>query len=334
MNKRISDLLDGYEDNRVELFGDTPLSSARIKELTMKRITRKKNLLPRILGTLAAAAACVGLIFLAGLAAGVPRENGPQADVPGMGGSQGDISGTGSDTGTKSSGNIGDERPGDGCGGTLPGDFEPKLRLNGTYYRWAGLSVSSPLPYQDENGNLRLRTYLPEGFEEAGEISVISHIIEALPEELEMQAGFEASGTVYANPERPAVVYVLMTTDWFEDSYVRFTADYYQSGLIRFEGQLYWFAMGMREESEHLRALPEGCVSAGTLHIVDKDLIPANNLEINLRGDCYDHSLEGREIFRDPADDSVIYLYEEQYWREGSYPMWVECRLWTDVSDQ
>ena len=43
MKKRISDLLDGYEDGSVELSGGTPLSPARIKELTMNKITPKKN---------------------------------------------------------------------------------------------------------------------------------------------------------------------------------------------------------------------------------------------------------------------------------------------------
>ena len=33
MKKRISDLLDGYEDGSVELSGGTPLSPARIKEI-------------------------------------------------------------------------------------------------------------------------------------------------------------------------------------------------------------------------------------------------------------------------------------------------------------
>ena len=44
MKKRISDLLDEYGDGRVELSADTPLSSARIKELTMNKIepNRKK----------------------------------------------------------------------------------------------------------------------------------------------------------------------------------------------------------------------------------------------------------------------------------------------------
>ncbi len=43
MNRRISDLLDAYRDDSVELSGNTPLSSARIKELTMNKINGTKT---------------------------------------------------------------------------------------------------------------------------------------------------------------------------------------------------------------------------------------------------------------------------------------------------
>lgn len=62
MKKRISDLLDGYGDGRVELSGDTPLSSARIKELTMSKIApnqKKPARWPARLLTAAAIAAAL-----------------------------------------------------------------------------------------------------------------------------------------------------------------------------------------------------------------------------------------------------------------------------------
>ncbi len=62
MKKRISDLLDGYEDGSVELSGGTPLSPARIKELTMNKITPKKNKLYRLPVRLLAAAAIVAAL--------------------------------------------------------------------------------------------------------------------------------------------------------------------------------------------------------------------------------------------------------------------------------
>lgn len=68
MKKRISDLLDGYEDGSVELTGDTPLSPARIKELTMNRITPKQNKLRRLPVRLLAAAAIVAALTASALA--------------------------------------------------------------------------------------------------------------------------------------------------------------------------------------------------------------------------------------------------------------------------
>ena len=41
MKRRISDILDHYSDSSVELNNSTPLSSDRIKELTMSKITKK-----------------------------------------------------------------------------------------------------------------------------------------------------------------------------------------------------------------------------------------------------------------------------------------------------
>lgn len=63
MNKRISDLLDHYADESVDLAGDSPLSSARIKELTMNKITEeKKPRLRRLPVRVAAAAAVVAAL--------------------------------------------------------------------------------------------------------------------------------------------------------------------------------------------------------------------------------------------------------------------------------
>ena len=62
MKKRISDLLDGYEDSGVELSGDTPLSSARIKELTMSKIAPNKKKITRWPVRLLAAAAIVAAL--------------------------------------------------------------------------------------------------------------------------------------------------------------------------------------------------------------------------------------------------------------------------------
>ena len=68
MKKRISDLLDGYEDGSVELSGGTPLSPARIKELTMNRITPKQTKLHRLPVRLLAAAAIVATLTVSAFA--------------------------------------------------------------------------------------------------------------------------------------------------------------------------------------------------------------------------------------------------------------------------
>ena len=70
MNKRISDLLDTYRDDSIEVSGETPFSSARIKELTMKKIKEEKRPgLRRLPVRIAAAAAVVAVLTVSALAA-------------------------------------------------------------------------------------------------------------------------------------------------------------------------------------------------------------------------------------------------------------------------
>lgn len=70
MKKRISDLLDAYEDDSVELSGGTPLSSARIKELTMEKIneSKKPSQLRRLPVRIAAVAAVIVLLTVSAFA--------------------------------------------------------------------------------------------------------------------------------------------------------------------------------------------------------------------------------------------------------------------------
>ena len=69
MRKRISDLLDACQDDSVELSGNTPLSSARIKEMTMNKITPKKKKLYRLPARLLAAAAIAAALTASAFAA-------------------------------------------------------------------------------------------------------------------------------------------------------------------------------------------------------------------------------------------------------------------------
>ena len=221
-----------------------------------------------------------------------------------------------------------------GCADEFPGGIDPVLRVNGELYHWYGVSLMSSGDFEMlEDGSFRWHTYLPEGYEPVGEVSSVT---ESTPtEELQIQAGIPFTGTVYTNPEAPLVVYARLSSEyraeghvpWVED-YVRFVSGDYQPGLIRLDGKLYWFAVGQDKYSERVEELPEGCVSAGTIRNIVWDRLPANELEANDIRDSYNKSLWGREVFRDPADSSVIYFAEEQYWSGGHCPAWRACHLW------
>ena len=70
MNTRISDLLDAYQDDSVELSNQTPLSSQRIKELTMNKITGTKPVkrVTRFTIRLLAAAAVIAALTVSAMA--------------------------------------------------------------------------------------------------------------------------------------------------------------------------------------------------------------------------------------------------------------------------
>ena len=69
MKRRISDLLDGYQDSSVELTCGTPLSSERIRELTMSKINRKEKKSKRIGFRLLAVAAMIATMVVTAVAA-------------------------------------------------------------------------------------------------------------------------------------------------------------------------------------------------------------------------------------------------------------------------
>ena len=69
MKRKISEILDGYADQSIELEHGTPLSSQRIKELTMSKIERKEKKTKRIGFRLLAAAAVIATLTLTAVAA-------------------------------------------------------------------------------------------------------------------------------------------------------------------------------------------------------------------------------------------------------------------------
>lgn len=71
MKRRITDLLNGIQDDTVEISSETPLSPQRIKELTMSKINKEKKTTSgkRIVFRILVAAAAVSLMTLTALAA-------------------------------------------------------------------------------------------------------------------------------------------------------------------------------------------------------------------------------------------------------------------------
>lgn len=69
MKRRISDMLDDIQDQTVEMENSTPLSSQRIKELTMSKITGKQKKGKRIVFRLLVAAATIATLTMTAFAA-------------------------------------------------------------------------------------------------------------------------------------------------------------------------------------------------------------------------------------------------------------------------
>ena len=169
-------------------------------------------------------------------------------------------------------------------------------------------------------------TILPDGYDIVGEISGIT---EEVPfEELQLRAGFEASGTVFANEQTPEVIYALMTTSWFEDYYIRFVSDdLHDNESISYQGRQYRYNIDT-DICENIKELPEEWVLIGTLKYIVSDVVPLNDLETNSISDGYSKYLDGREVYADPNDSGILYVYEHQYWAQGDYPAWRVCKPW------
>ncbi len=286
-----------------------------IEEALTAPSVSQKNTVWKRWGTMAA---CLCLTALAGMwawrvtgTADSPHiPNGPKAGIDG---------------GPVSSDIDGGFYGGSSC--TLLGGFIPVLRVGDTLYQWSGMSVRL---FLDPSGSFTANgdgsTYLPEGFQPCGTITGITP--DRPTENLQLQAAFEASGAVFTSKEHPAVVYVLMTTDWFEGSYVRFVSDALgRNELLSWHGQTYRLSINY-DVCKPLKELPKSCELVGNLHYVGEDSIPTRDLETNNRSDAYAKPFEGREVYAIPGDDSTLYVYEHHYWAEGDYPTWRECHLW------
>lgn len=214
---------------------------------------------------------------------------------------------------------------GSGWHGDLPKGIRPMVMVNGKLYRWTGMSKEFLFQGAEVYRIGDSSTVLPEGYTAFGEISGITE--EVPSEELQLRAGFEATGTVYVSDRTPEAVYIFMTTDWFSDSYIRFVSDdLHDNECIAYLGQQYLF----RLDGEIVKELPETCTLIGTLNYIGADSIPLQDLETNRIADGYSKFLDGREVYANPNDSAVLYVYEHHYWAQGDYPAWRVCPLWTE----
>lgn len=219
--------------------------------------------------------------------------------------------------------------------GSPLGDVTPQILVDDTVYYWHGMSLEhtgGDIPGRRASASSDGSTYLPAGFTEYG--SFLATIDTPPTENLQMQADFSAFGTVYRNPDVPEVVYIRMTTDWFQDSYIRFASrNIFDGDRIAWNGQQYC-APFRKGTDTPLEALPEGVVSIGTLHFIGQDYMPEKDLETNCISDDIGMSLEGREVFADPEDSDYIYVCKSRSDSSGGYyqcPVWKESYLLKNV---
>ena len=218
-------------------------------------------------------------------------------------------------------------------GDMIPGGFWPEIMVNGKLYTWTRLAVKR-MSFDTGDGGTEVMlsgdgtTFLPDGYTEIGEISGVT--AETPTEDLQLMAGFDATGMVFTSETTPEVVYILLTTDWIEAKYVRFVSGALRDGeCIAYNGTQYRISIGTGI-CELVKELPETCKLIGTLKYVGDDTVPAGDLETNCVSDTYGKAINGREVYADPEDLSVIYVYEHQYWAQGDYSAYLACRLWDE----
>lgn len=106
-----------------------------------------------------------------------------------------------------------------GCN-TLPGASEiyPTIQVDGEFYQWRmGRAVMNFDAYAQT-------TYDPELF--LKDMNYYGEIIkgneDSPKQDRELACVFDASGSIYLDPDDEEVVYLWLTTDWFEDGVIAF----------------------------------------------------------------------------------------------------------------
>ena len=201
------------------------------------------------------------------------------------------------------------------------GTFLPSLKVDKKTYYWRGLAVyvdKQQTADSIEVPDSTLITVLPVGFDAVGSIVRCSN--QEPIENFEMAADFEATGTIYTNPEYPEVVYVRLKTDWIDGLYVRFTTDQLgDRNRISYHGNLYEYTGSHLQQS-----LPHGFDYVGDLVPVGCDALPAHDLETNFPAE---HSVS---VYASNEDATVIYVEKILNSRNGDQRIYYDqCTMIT-----
>lgn len=196
----------------------------------------------------------------------------------------------------------------------FPGEIsQPLLYWQGTAYAWD--RVGAPGRPAGEP---------PETIGQWMELGPLAGVTaEETSEDLWLYADIgPVSGTVYADPEdHPGVLYVLMTTEWFEEEWVRFVADErLLMPVFFYGGQLYYLNY---PGSGAVMRLPAGYEPVGTLfYTADFDRLPDQELAVSLC-DVY----PGGTLYVKPGYDGTVYVEYQRVWSGGSYPLYAPAAL-------
>lgn len=262
----------------------------------------------------ALAAACLCLAVL------IARVR-PAALIDSIGTGGGPPSGSSADAGGSPPADMAD--PGDpgeedlpnGC--TLPGEIgQPLLYWQGTAYAWA--SVGAPGQPIGEP---------PENIDQWTELGPLAGVTAGeTVEDLWLYADIgQVSGTVYADPEEhPGVLYVLMTTEWFEEKWVRFVGD---TRLLQpvffYGGALHYLDPCSFPAHNAVPELPEGYEPVGRLvYTADFDRLPDRDLAVSL---CYTYP--GSTLYVHPDRTDILYVECLRTWRGGSETVYAPATL-------
>lgn len=208
--------------------------------------------------------------------------------------------------------NIPDENPWTEFGG-----IRPAVMVNGEIYYY-----ESFFPAKN----------IPQSYNAAGKISSVTK--EVPKKELQLQCGTEYSGTVFAGDETNTTVYVVPDSSESETLWcARFVCSKMAvnpessgyNGILFYNGRLYEHNYG-GGAGYFFEELPDGFEPVGNLVYVGTDNLPDNNFETNINYDNNLNSVERREVYANPDDDSSVYVLHIRY-KNGSYTIsYLKCK--------